>query len=561
MQFAMRQTTTAEVHSDEGTIVPSHRQVIDRVWALIAALAICGVLGGISLLVPPFIDDDSASGFQAWHGTLLGSPNSVIAPDPANIAHDSVEFQTHWSPGQYLVPGALSLLGLPLGAAMILTVALALLCSLIGWIFVVREFAPNTSLSLLVLVVVLVASFRYSTFAFRTYRGGEILLQAVTPWLILAANRVPEMSVVRAALLAAGAVLVAFMAKITGFIVVAAALMAASLISIAVGRRISHGIFGGAFGAVTAFVVIYVSFFSHASIAPSEPGSFPLFGSIAFSSFVPWVAGISWPELMTALFFGSRDIFSKPPDGYLASIVPPALLIIYLVVGFRLETTQQQKLRYFSLVSYGIVAAVFIVLFSSGALFNNWNLGLEERHFRSVGTLLFVCALINARSAGAPIWARNLFVALCALMAFYGLGSFLFGEYRTAKSQSLDRVSWTNQLVYDATAVEFARDTFAREGRDALFVLPTLPLAVTLPKEARVIAIDLSWESESATKQRRYSGRVPGHILVLLPNSIVDIASGKISMSKGPALLSEFKDYAPDAWKKRVFDTMTVFFQ
>lgn len=124
----MRQTTTPEVRRDGGTIAPSHRQAIDRVLALIAALAICAVLGGISLLVPPFIEDDSASGFEAWHGTLLGALNSVIAPDPANIAQDSVEFQTRWSPGQYLVPGAVSLLGLPLGAAMTLTVALALLC-------------------------------------------------------------------------------------------------------------------------------------------------------------------------------------------------------------------------------------------------------------------------------------------------------------------------------------------------------------------------------------------------------------------------------------------------
>ena len=227
---------------------------------------------------------------------------------------------------------------------------------------------------------------------------------------------------------------------------------------------------------------------------------------------------------------------------------------MYLVVGFQLETAQKLKLRYFSLVSYGILAAVFMVLFSRGA-----NIYLEERHFRSVGTLLFVCALVNSRSAGAPIWARNLFLALCALMAFYGLGSFLSGNYRTAESQSLDRVSWTNQLVYDAAAVDFARDIFAREGRDALFVLPSPPLVVTLPTEARVIAINLSWESEFETKQRRYSGRVPGHILVLLPNSIV--VSGKINMSKGPALLSEFKDYSPDSWKKRIFNTMTVFFQ
>jgi hypothetical protein len=550
----MRQTTTAEVRPDKGTIAPSHRLAIDRVWGLMATLAICGVLGGISLLVPPLIEDDSATGFQAWRGTLLGAANSVIAPDPANIAQDSFQFQTRWSPGQYLVPGAISLLGLPLGAAMTLTVTLALLCSLIGWMFVVRAFAPNSPFA--PIVVVLVGSFHYSTFAFRTYRGGEILLQAITPWLILAGNRVPEMRVMRAALLAAGAVLAAFMAKLTGLIVVAAALVAASLISITVGRRISHGIVGGALGAVMAFVIIDVSFLSRGSTPASElESSLPLFGSIAFSSFVPWVAGISWPELMTALFFGSRDM-SSMPVGYLAAIVLPALLIMYLVAGFRLGPAYAQKLTYFSLVSYGIVAAVFIFLYSRGA-----NIYLEERHFRSIGTLLFVCALVNLRSVGTPIWARNLFLALCALMVFYGLGSFLFGEYRMAKSQSLDRVSWTNQGVFDIAAVDFARNTFAREGRDALFVLPTLPLAVTLPKEARVIAIDLSWESESATKERRYSGRVPGHILVLLPNSIVDITSGKISMSKGPALLSEFKDYAPDAWKKQVFNTMTVFFQ
>ncbi|MGA7263488.1 MAG: hypothetical protein WBX30_21710, partial [Stellaceae bacterium] len=102
--------------------------------ALVAALAISGVLGGISLLVPPFIDWDSANGFLAWRGTLLGAANSIISPDPANIAHNAVGFLTVWSPGQYLIPGAISLIGVPLGVAMTLTVVLALLASLIGWV-------------------------------------------------------------------------------------------------------------------------------------------------------------------------------------------------------------------------------------------------------------------------------------------------------------------------------------------------------------------------------------------------------------------------------------------
>ncbi|MGC1891225.1 MAG: hypothetical protein WA709_34980, partial [Stellaceae bacterium] len=52
------------------TAALSHRQAITCVPALVAALAISGVLGGISLLVPPFIDWDSANGFLAWRGTL-----------------------------------------------------------------------------------------------------------------------------------------------------------------------------------------------------------------------------------------------------------------------------------------------------------------------------------------------------------------------------------------------------------------------------------------------------------------------------------------------------------
>jgi hypothetical protein len=186
--------------------------------ALITALAICGVLTGISLLVPPFINVDTGHGFLAWRGTVLGAANSIIAPDPANIARDSVEFLAYLSPGQYLVPGVISLLGVPLGIAMTLTVALSLLASLVGWVMVVRTFSPRTSLALL--VVALIGSFHYSTHAFSTYHGGEILLQAVTPWLVLTAYRVPDMEVVPAALLVAGAVFLAFLAKLTGLIVV-----------------------------------------------------------------------------------------------------------------------------------------------------------------------------------------------------------------------------------------------------------------------------------------------------------------------------------------------------
>jgi hypothetical protein len=527
----------------------SDRQAINIRPALITALAVCGVLTGISLLVPPFINSDSGYGFLAWRGTLVGAVNYIIYPDRANIARDSAGFLTSLSPGQYLVPGTISLLGVPLGIAMTLTVALSLLSSLIGWVMVVRTFSPRTSLALL--VAVLIGSFHYSTHAFSTYHGGEILLQAVTPWLVLTAYRVPEMDVVPAALLVAGAVFFAFFAKLTGLIVVAAALAAGSLVSLAFGRRITRGMIGGALGSLATLVVIYVAFLSRGWTAASAT-NWPLsFDSIAFASLAPWVAGMSLADPIGLIYFSLTTNTYMATPTYLLVVVLATLLVAGLVLFWRPQTTDEKKFRLLCLWFYGIVAAVFILLFIHGAAIE-----LDERHFRSVGTLLFVCALMSALAAGAPRWARHLFLVLCALMAFYGVASFSYHELTTAKGQYLDRASWTNQRSVDAAAIDFARDIYAREGRDALFVLPLYgmaPMAVTLPVDARIwlMFFDLIPESEFVG---RYSGRVPGHIVVLIPSSLFDT-------SKVRALLSTFRDYAPNAWERKIFANTSVYFQ
>ena len=90
-----------------------------------------------------------------------------------------------------------------------------------------------------------------------------------------------------------------------------------------------------------------------------------------------------------------------------------------LVLFWRPQTSSEEKFRAFSLWFYALVAAVFILLSIRGSA-----ISLEERHFRSAGTPLFVCALMSALAARTPRWAKGLFLALCTLMALYGLGSF-----------------------------------------------------------------------------------------------------------------------------------------
>jgi hypothetical protein len=149
--------------------------------------------------------------------------------------------------------------------------------------------------------VILIALFHYSTHAFSTYHGGEILLQAVTPWLILAAYRLPQAGASAAALLAAGVVFLGFFAKLTGVIVALAALAASGLVLLASSRRFTRGLFGGAFGAMAALVLLYFGFLSRGPTAASETSWSLRLGDIAFSFLAPWVAGISWPDRCISL--------------------------------------------------------------------------------------------------------------------------------------------------------------------------------------------------------------------------------------------------------------------
>jgi hypothetical protein len=381
-------------------------------------------------------------------------------------------------------------MSMPLGVAITLTVALSLLASLIGWVIVVRAFAPRTSLALL--VTLLIGSCRYSTLPFGIYDGGEILLQAATPWLVLTAYRVPETDAVRAALLAAGAVFLAFLAKLTGLIVVAAALVAGGMVGLTFGRRITHGMIGGALGALAAFAILYVAFLSRGWTAVAVTNWSLPFSSIAFASLVPWVAGMSWTELMAWIFLNpGRPIFDNP-TALIEFVLPPAVLVAGLVLFWRPQTINEKKFRLFSLWFYSVMAAAFILLYIHGA-----DISLEERHFRSVGILLLVCALMSVLGAGIPKWTGGLFLVLCALMALYGLASFSSRALTTAMGQSVDRTSWTNQTIVDAAAIDFARVEYAREGRDALFVLPSPEIAVTLPTDARIIAVHLDFTPES----------------------------------------------------------------
>src|SRR5713226_4055545 len=89
-------------------------------------LAVPILLFGVSLYIQPTLNPDSARGLYTLRNMLEGGAfNELVGPDPGNIAYDISEFDTTFSPGQYLAPGLFIWLGVGYKLAISLTVLIS----------------------------------------------------------------------------------------------------------------------------------------------------------------------------------------------------------------------------------------------------------------------------------------------------------------------------------------------------------------------------------------------------------------------------------------------------
>jgi hypothetical protein len=93
-----------------------------------------------------------------------------------------------------------------------------------------------------------------------------------------------------------------------------------------------------------------------------------------------------------------------------------------------------------------------------------------------------------------------------------------------------------------------------REGRDALFVLPSAEVVVALPLGARILPTLLNFEPEDTTAARQYNGVVAGRIYVVMPSSIA-------AADKGRIFLTAFRNYSFSGWQIKTFGLTTIFIQ
>jgi hypothetical protein len=493
---------------------------------------------------------------QEWRTYAAGGPiNSVVHPDSENISQDQTGRITWWSPGQYLVPGALTRIGLRLGAALSVVAGLSLLCCLLGWIQVAKHFGVVPWVT--ALVVAFIATFRYSTLPFGIYNGGEILLQGLTPWLILAACWVPVTSALRAAGLACLAILIAFFAKLTGLIVASAALFACSVEVLLRLRRITAGMVGGAVGAIVAFGGLEVIWFSKGTTPASGTGFSFRAGDVLFAWGVPWGAGVSWTDMLTSVLSNLRRpvLGIEPEGGHLSLILwlllPITILFITVLVKGWQEGRRDPDLRRLlkiTVIFYAVCATAMSAIFLRGG-----DVSLEERHLRAAGSLILVCAVAAASHLQRKSVSRLALVAFCALLSLYGCFAFAY-RARAEKHAEIDAYSGTYQPNLDESAIAFLKAALAHEGRDSLFVLPSPEAASIFPPSARTLLNHIEFENEAALSARVYRGRVRRGIYVVVPDRLS--ASAKETL-----LLKEFVDYPVNGWEKHSLGSSTVFVQ
>ena len=528
----------------------------DYQGATVLAFVVCGLLTLTGLLVPPSLSHDAGWGMREWQTFAAGGPiNTIISPDAADISRDQANRITWWSPGQYLIPGALTRLGIRLGAALSITAGISLLCCLIGWIHVAKHFAlsPRTT----TLAVALIATFRYSTLPFGIYNGGEILLQGLTPWLILIGCRVPSTSAFPAAGLAFLAILIAFFAKLTGVMVASIALFAGAVESLVRLRRITAGVLAGAVGAILAFGLLYVVWFSHGTTPASGTGWSFRVGDVFFALGAPWGAGVSWTDMVTSLLFNPRHpvLRGGPENGDLSVLLlfllPPIFLFLTVLLKGRQQCTRDANLiRLLTITAcfYAVCALAMSAIFLHGG-----DVSVEERHLRAAGMLIFVCVLAVASRLPRKSVSRLAVGVLCGFMSLYGCMAFAYRAWST-KQAEIDRYSGTHQPNVDESAIELLRTAFAREGRDALFVLPSADAACAFSPSARILANQIELEPEKTILARTYRGKVQGPLYVIVPTRIAQ-------SPKATLLLKEFLDYPLDAWESHSLGRSTVYGQ
>ncbi len=500
-----------------------------------------------SIIVRPGMYSDSGWGFRVLEAMRRGAPfNYGMGPDRADIARDVQGFSTTWTPGQYVLPGLLETLGLDLGQAIIVTVALCSAIGLAGWhrLYITFGFAPRTA----AITVTMIACTRFFTQPFGLYNGGEVLLFAAAPWFAYGVWRIGDLHLRHVPAIVVGISVLCF-AKLSGAIfggaILAGAVPVASgswLSRTTLRRGVTVALSVTLFG--LGFYYFWLSRGWTAASGSSEIDPSQLPSQLAFVINAIALSSLSVGDLASYLLLHPSRPVASSLDALNLLLAPIAMAAI----GFAWLRLPPEFNRYRLFVGIAVLAygAVLVLLFVRGSA-----VSLEERHFRPVSLLLLV-GIVHVYSQLQSDLLRIGVTTLAVVLVLYGLTSFL----NRLVSNAQKPLDWRGLRhgIADQAALDALRrvDVVLPDGSMPL-VLVTSP-EISLPlRNSRSMSNHADFEEAEILGARVYRGRV-GRLYVLIQTRLVE--NGKADI-----ILRSFRDYQRDLWKSEKVGSFTLFSQ
>lgn len=499
----------------------AHTIVLLIVALVVAFYVACGYY------VPCSIHSDSGWGLVVLRSMQNGAEfNCYKLPDPRNILVDNgLQFLTAWTPAQYLVPGLfIWLLHFKVGTALLLTVVLCSVLGLIGFykLYLLLGFSKLVaSVSLL-----LIAFQRYFSVQFTIYSGGEMVLFAGLPWIIIGFIR-------RRKLLFPDIVLLVLF-SIFGFILKASFLI--SLVSLCLFLLLAkvflneegqlkpvglRSVFSKkkliySFKLVVVFICTYFLiyfFFLSKGFNPSGSGQirsdlfgflFPLSSAIAscfsIDDFVNKM--VSFPGYAT---FSTATTSIDPVFVYL----PLAILNLFSI--FYLLKKSPSGIFTLLFISCNIVFILYFINMYNHICHGGGSWSYVMRYFRMLG-LLFMPLVVHAFFTLNKL-KQAVVVLFVAVLSLYGISSFIHRRAFMRDNMSLGREYFYMDIDRPVLDYIHATDDSLVTGNNIFYL--TSPEMVLEIKHNRVIPVHADFNPLEKLAATRYYGKVDRLYLVL----------------------------------------------
>lgn len=525
----------------------------DRLAALLSKLCIGFVVVltvGYTIagaIVRPNMYSDSGWGFLGWY-TQDGTSafNHSLAPDQSDISRDVEAFMATWTPGQHVLPGLVEGLGMSLGLAIIIVVAIFTVLGAFGWFALYRAFGFSLQTSSITLAII--ACTRFFNLSFTNYSGGEVLLFGVAPWFVLMVWKLRDLRWFVVLPLVAGTAIMVF-AKLNGIVIAAAVVGGAAICGDDAWRRrdtvrklVVAGVTIGLMGAI-----FYVSWYTRGATAASISAEVHRDGLLFYISFgigSLWSSALSLLDLSNYLFRNPGRQILQSGDAMAYAFFPLALAT-YTITWMRLRHAYGEYLRFTYSVSAAILA-FFLLMWLTGS-----SISFDERHFRIPSLLLFV-GVVQAFTASRSWLLRISFVAVAGLACLYGVTSFVTRTVANSHYAMGDR--GFRHMNASAEAVAFIRsiDLAGPDAKKTLIFLPSPEIALEV-RNARNWSNQADFDTLEMLKSQVYRGRVD-RLYVLVQKRL--LANGKAD-----AILRSFVDYPIDRWTMVPLGDLVCFYQ